>query len=654
MKRIVNLVLIAALLHLYYGCNNKDKLAKGELILGKKTELKSQTLSTGGGQVTIDKPGDPLDKLNITIPANAYSEEREFSISSQEIKESRNFGPQFHAITPLISISNGGGYSDELMELTIPVKVPEGQFAMAFVYDENTGELEAMPLVESNNDKVVVVTMTFDYSNDQRSLSNTDLIHTGELSLGGGSGNGSGSAKIVVTATEEKALLYDYDTGFRPGVDDCPMPNPGSMYSPKGICSGESVAALWYYNEKKLNGAPPLFNLLDNDNGKRTPDFWQDDVKGTKLASLLQYDYSISLPFRFMSRLGQFLGQAVLPNRITMHALCYAMIETHKPQIVGVVNNSLQGHAMIVYRIRDHELYIADPNLPGVTDRRIKYNPDTHDFENYTTGLMGNGQFSPRETYNHLWFLAKGSLINYPSAGDRWKELEAGTVGDSKFPKFELFAMNSDVEYVPLTEGFQVPDGKLNINVHFSGGFKGNYLLFDDKGNQLTHGVETETELSEGEHQIGVCVTDEVGNWAGFKWVTVVAGKTTEKQTGPVEGDPRFIYRVDGGQSIAVDTGYFKIDKDNLHLGCPKFYDGVHSNFSITLYNFNGPGTYNDAGIDFNDVEHDFKQFGTINGTVIVTKWGGGRIDGTFKFLMKDVDLKLPDRTLEGEFHYPR
>jgi len=68
----------------------------------------------------------------MTIPANSYPNTRQFKISSAPV-ESQTFGSNFSPITPLISVDNGGGYSNEIISLQIPVQVPAGNFAMAFL-----------------------------------------------------------------------------------------------------------------------------------------------------------------------------------------------------------------------------------------------------------------------------------------------------------------------------------------------------------------------------------------------------------------------------------------------------------------------------------------------------------------------------------------
>ena len=112
----------------------------GTLATGPETPLVSETVAASGGAVTVSKLGDPLDGLEIQVPSGAYHDSKPFDVSSAPI-EGHDFGEYFTPATPLISIENGGDYSEEFMTVTIPVEVPPDHFAMAFYYDGAAGTL---------------------------------------------------------------------------------------------------------------------------------------------------------------------------------------------------------------------------------------------------------------------------------------------------------------------------------------------------------------------------------------------------------------------------------------------------------------------------------------------------------------------------------
>ncbi len=64
-------------------------------------------------------------------------------------------------MTPLITIENGRDFANEPMTLEVPIEKDDDEFAMAFYYDTETGELEGIPTVELENDHITIVTCHF-------------------------------------------------------------------------------------------------------------------------------------------------------------------------------------------------------------------------------------------------------------------------------------------------------------------------------------------------------------------------------------------------------------------------------------------------------------------------------------------------------------
>ena len=127
----------------------------------------------------------------------------------------------------MITVDNGGGYSDELMYVKVPVKVPEGYFAMGFLYDEKTKQLEGMPLVASDANSITVATRHF--------------------------------SSFFISMIEKALLKKDIDSGFCPGIDDWQFTNYGSYIAPGGHCEGQSLSAMWYYcTQSRRQGCMPL------------------------------------------------------------------------------------------------------------------------------------------------------------------------------------------------------------------------------------------------------------------------------------------------------------------------------------------------------------------------------------------------------------
>ncbi|MBK7697040.1 MAG: hypothetical protein IPI30_22860 [Saprospiraceae bacterium] len=61
----------------------------------------------------------------------------------------------------MIRINNGGDYADSIITITIPCTVPKDHFAMGFYYNEETGELEGIPVLAIKDSFVILATRHF-------------------------------------------------------------------------------------------------------------------------------------------------------------------------------------------------------------------------------------------------------------------------------------------------------------------------------------------------------------------------------------------------------------------------------------------------------------------------------------------------------------
>ena len=157
-------VLVVACLTMCSGCRKSDGNPVGpaasNLVTGQATVIGSQTVSSGGGSIVIPGAGGPLNGMTIVVPTGAHADSRTYQISSAAIV-SHSYGPNVNPVSPLITISNGGGYADDIVTIRIPISIPKDHFAMAFMVDPATGKLDAMPLLEVDSTHVTTATRTF-------------------------------------------------------------------------------------------------------------------------------------------------------------------------------------------------------------------------------------------------------------------------------------------------------------------------------------------------------------------------------------------------------------------------------------------------------------------------------------------------------------
>jgi hypothetical protein len=470
----------------------------GDILTGPSTFIASEVVEPSGGTITVSKPGDALDGMVIQVPAGSYSGATQFSVSSAPIS-GNTFGKYVTPVTPLIIIENGGDYSEEFMTVRIPVDVPADHFAMAFFYDETAGTLEGIPFSGLEQDSITVVTRHF-----------SKLL-----------------VSIISNTLLDDMLKTDIDSHFRPGIDDWQFTNYGSYIAKGGHCAGQSLTALWYFCEQP-DGQDLTLNGRYDRNGKQpmTPDLWEDDSHGYRLASTVQEDINWS---SFENELMTSL--AGVNDRLTFQAFAYAMQLTGEPQEVGIFSSAGGGHDMICYRVYKNSLYIADPNYPGNTDRRIKYANER--FVPYESGAnaaeiaAGNST-----TYETIEYCAKSASVDWNKIAQRWNEFKAGTIGNDVFPRYDLVVVKDDGKIEPLVDGYASEQKKIDIS-EAAGIPNGGSISVFREGVPLNWDANGKIELVEGNNPLGILVQGDVDSSAhtsmmkyiDFKYFNVVYGR---------------------------------------------------------------------------------------------------------------------------------
>lgn len=417
--------------------DNSPNPGTGKIETGAFSEVLNDQVGTSGKLLSIQ--GSLLDGLTLEIPKDAYPSNKNFTISVAEIK-SHTFGPDFNPITPMIRINNGGGYSDSILTLTIHCEVSKDHFAMGFFYDEETGELEGIPVLSITDNFVVLATRHFSGKH-----------------LNEGAGSLTARTKIwtnILISSMQKDKLFELqESGFRPGIDDWEFPNEGSYIAPKGHCSGQSLAAMWYYSVHKLNlNEAPLFGRFST----VTSPIWQDNVKAYRFVSAVHVDGSHLWnqglgPVNVFDVKFNNQGPKNLISYDSLHYLgfAYSIRLTKKPQYVYILSNTGLAHAMIVYRTNLNVLSIADPNFPSQYAHSI---------------TLSNGKFLPYESkqnatapttlFENIKYFAKSALITSEGVAAHYVEMLSGTIGSQPpyfFPPSQLIYYDGK-EWVDLPD----------------------------------------------------------------------------------------------------------------------------------------------------------------------------------------------------------
>ncbi|MBN1492440.1 MAG: hypothetical protein JXA69_21185 [Phycisphaerae bacterium] len=374
--------------------------------VGDSVWVDTATVDAGGGTIVVSEPGGALDGLVIDVPAGAYAESTTWEVAYRPIL-ANSFGDAVEPLSPLISLDGPDDYADELVQVTVPVTVPDGYFAMGFYCDPSTGQLEAIPLVDQTANSVTLATR-----------------HFSEVLIGG----------IPLSQLSSQSV----DTGFLPGRDDWHIPNWGSLITPLGNCSGTCITAMWYFIERRKQGEAPLWKRYDNGMGPgwQTPDFWVDDDSAIKLISVAQAEVKVLLDTEVYNKV---LAAGLKDAERNFYAIAYAMKVTGEPQYIAIAKEGLPiGHALVCYGINGRTLHVADPNAPGDSTRTITF--DGTKFVPYASGARKDDS----QAYDKVLFYGKTSLVQWSRLASLWTDAEAGDIGRTKFPDFDLRVIERD------------------------------------------------------------------------------------------------------------------------------------------------------------------------------------------------------------------
>jgi hypothetical protein len=474
---------------------------KAAAIPGKAVKVATGTVGPEGGTITVAASGDPLDGAVITVPAGTYSEPVDFSVTSRTFPAGET-APGFTAVSGLLGVDNGGVATEgEPVLVTIPLAGAVGEDAdLVGLYYADDGALEVIPVVEQTESTATVAVEHFSF--------------------------------IFLAAPDWSKVKTTVDSGFRPGVDDWQFPNYGSFIAPGGHCEGQSSTALWYYTNVRANGGSPLHGLFDDNGSEATPDLWQDDSDAYRFASVVQ-----ASPLADRARYDQYDSMRTKAGSVAYNAFRAAIATTGQPQLIAIADSAGgHGHAMIVYRVTPTRLYVADPNYPGRL-RTIKYDAASGKLGPYSSGdNAGAIAAAGAVSYTQFAYIPRAASSTDATIAARWAEFEAGTSGDSKFPKLALQAwIGKDAagkdRWTDLTPEYRTADTKVRVRLASKGGANPPATMRAFTGFTSTPaspwGGEATVDLKDGPNELGFYILGKVDTemeYVDFQRVTVIKG----------------------------------------------------------------------------------------------------------------------------------
>jgi hypothetical protein len=568
---------IIAVIVLLWGCtkvnNNNNSITPGPrpIQIDSTVSLATQSIGVLGGTVTVSSSTSPLKGMQIRVPANAYSTAQTFSITSSAIV-SQTIGRDFNPVSPLITINNGGGYSDSMITVTVPVRIRQGQFAMGFFYNSQTGKVEGLPVLSLTDSSITVGTRQFQSS----------TLSAGGLPKGGADSVRAGNLVIAAIDIDKLKSLGAIGTEYEPGVDDWEFTNYGS-YPPaarSGHCLGQSLTSMWYYYERKLGAEdPPLFGRF-----KETPSLtlalWQDDPLGYRFASVVQADRNVH-DNMIWAPLSDYLHDKD-NDSLSWYAFAYSMHVTQQPQLVIIYSSQGGGHAMVVYGMdmANGMLDIADPNHPGRKDRAINYT--NSQFDTYESGLSAS---SPSIPFEYIGYLGKSSMVKWGSIAGYYEKVISKTIGDDVFPDYQLYYLDTANTWVEIKKdsAVVVPNDSLTMisvasceAARYSGTSEQYLELFDVNGtSKATNNGPRYAKIALkpglnriGAYTAGVYHTDATHiswDFLDFRWLDIWQSKLSILPS-PLDGvpDSSYTFRASAaGTGPASAKWHWKVLDDN-------------------------------------------------------------------------------------------
>jgi PKD domain len=510
----VRLVVVAAVILTVAACSDSNTGPGGT----KPPTTSFDTLGSGsiapsGGTITVNKSGDPLNGLTLTVPSGAFSSTLDITIgstSNKNLPSANGIVP----ISPLVHVvTSAGGYANGAITFRIPATVPANTFPVVVLYDSATGALENMTTIAFDGSSVTAITGHL----SQPTIPSASASRVSGRRIGAAAASSSGPDSLFVAfgvfAIPYTTLNQDWDTHFRPGTNDWEMPSIPTEAVPGGALLGVAATELWYFNSQA--STTPL-------NGRFAA------VRNAPLSDTIGFHWTSQVDNQVSNQVNSFLSSAyksVTSGQAGADSLQFNNIRAGfaiptlnagKPLPVLV---DLQSSAhdffyyLIAYRATGNQIYVADPVSPG--DNGLFLQLASSGMTPYANPSYKSGVslVSPLST-------PLGLAVALPALASSYGNAVAGTVGTSLFPTSAFYSWAGqlyDTMYVVDTLRFWAqcatcqfgftstlsppPSGNVEASINVYNMLSG--LVTDSVGSLSSDGLlVTQANLAPGEQRV--------------------------------------------------------------------------------------------------------------------------------------------------------
>jgi PKD domain len=391
------------------------------------------SIAPSGGTITVSKSGDPLNGLTLTVPSGAYASTLDITIGSTSNKNLPTANGMV-PISPLVHVvTSVGGYAQGAITFKVPATVPANTFPVVVMYDSATGALEPMTTMAFDGTSVTAITGHL----SKPTIPSLSASRLSARLIGAVSASSTGTDSLFmafgVYALPLSVLNQDWDTQFRPGVNDWEFPSHPTEGAPNGSLLGVAATELWYFNSQA--SATPL--------NKRFA-----AVRNAPLSDTIGYHWTSVIDGQVSNQVNSFLSsayQAVTSGQGNADSLQFYNIRASfaiptlnagRPLPVFVDLQNFSKHLfyyLIAYRTVGNQIYVADPVSPGDASLFLQLGSGgmtPYVNPNFRAGLSLN---SPLVTQLGLAVALPALASSYPAAA-------AGTVGNSLFPTSAFYS----------------------------------------------------------------------------------------------------------------------------------------------------------------------------------------------------------------------
>lgn len=399
----------------------------------------TQSIGTAGGSVVIDWPGSPLNGAKLTLDPGALTSTTPLTLRSAPVT-GVTLPAGITPLTPGLTISGASGPLKAAAALKLPIPTGnQGKLLMLAMADPITGKMTLLPTIRQDASSVTALLASMDAGRVPTAIRTPSSRLLG-LYPGALANQDEGPSSLIFMAAINAELLNrDFDTGFRPGVDDWDFPRmavPGFPFlDGDGIFAyaddGMVSTALWYYINRRKGGGPKLNGSTQLLEGEPL-----SSRAGIRWAALANKDVP---PFNQVGSLliknwnewvtddrGRFLWlqfQGIKAQLLTT-------LETPVPVVLldtdssYAFNDKVQPLA-IAYQTVGNTLYLSWAGSPGVPIQ-VQFS------ESGMTPFTLTGANGTPLTVRALGGVQYLNVVNGARLAAQWNQVSAGTIGEAE------------------------------------------------------------------------------------------------------------------------------------------------------------------------------------------------------------------------------